>query len=57
LQTSDEYLFAQAENADIYEVEFTYKKSLPEKLGFAAQAAVDRLLMTWWERLNISRWF
>lgn len=57
LKTSDEYLFAQAENADIYEVEFTYKKSLPEKLGFAAQAAVDRLLMTWWERLNISRWF
>ena len=57
IQTSDEYLFAQAENADIYEVEFTYKKSLPEKLGFAAQAAVDRLLMTWWERLNISRWF
>lgn len=57
LQTSDEYLFSQAQNADIYEVEFTYKKSLPEKLGFAAQAAVDRLLMTWWERLNISRWF
>lgn len=57
LQTSDEYLFAQAEVADIYEVEFTYKKSLPEKLGFAAQAAVDRLLMTWWERLNVSRWF
>lgn len=57
LQTSDEYLFAQAETADIYEIEFTYKKSLPEKLGFAAQAAVDRLLMTWWERLNVSRWF
>ena len=57
LQTSDEYLFAQAENADIYEVEFTHKKTLPEKLGFAAQAAVDRLLMTWWERLNMSRWF
>jgi serine protease SohB len=57
LQTSDEYLFSQAENADIYEVEFTFKKSLSEKLGFAAQGAVDRLLMTWWERLNLSRWF
>ncbi|HTF95644.1 MAG TPA: protease SohB [Cellvibrio sp.] len=57
LQTSDEYLFAQAENADIYEVEFTFKKSLQEKLGFAAQGAVDRLLMSWWERLSISRWF
>ena len=57
LQTSDEYLFAQAETADIYEVEFTHKKTLPEKLGLAAQATIDRLLMTWWERLNISRWF
>lgn len=57
LQTSDEYLFAQAEAADIFQVEFSFKKSLPEKLGLAAQGAVDRLLMTWWERLNISRWF
>lgn len=57
LQTSDEYLFNQVESADIYEVEFTFKKSLQEKLGIAAQGAVDRLLMTWWERLNISRWF
>lgn len=57
LQTSDEYLFSQVETADIYQVEFIYKKSLPEKLGFAAQGAVDRLLMTWWERLNINRWF
>ncbi len=57
LQTSDEYLFAQAEAADIFEVSFTHKKTLPEKLGFAAQGAVDRLLMTWWERMNLSRWF
>lgn len=57
LQTSDEYLFTQAADADIYEVEFAFKKSLQEKLGIAAQGAVDRLLMSWWERLNISRWF
>lgn len=57
LQTSDEYLLAQSETADIYEVQFAHKKSLPEKLGFAAQGAVDRLLLTWWERLHHSRWF
>jgi serine protease SohB len=57
LQTSDEYLLSQSEMADIYEVEFAHKKSLPEKLGFAAQGAVDRLLLTWWERLHHSRWF
>jgi serine protease SohB len=57
LQTSDEYLLAYAENADIYEVAYSFKKSLPEKLGLAAQGAVDRLLLTWWERLNHNRWF
>lgn len=57
LHTSDEYLLTQAENADIYEVSYSFKKSLPEKLGIAAQGAVDRLLLTWWERLNHNRWF
>lgn len=57
LQTSDEYLLAQHQDAEIYQIEFTHKKSLPEKFGFAAQGAVDRLLLTWWERLNNSRWF
>lgn len=56
LMTSDEYLQTQAANADIYEVEFAHKKSLPEKLGFAAQGAVDRLLLKWWERLHHNRW-
>ena len=57
LYTSDEYLLAQAENADIYEVSYSFKKSLPEKLGIAAQGAVDRLLLPWWERLNHNRCF
>jgi serine protease SohB len=57
IETSDEYLFAQSTTADIYEVEFVHKKSLPEKLGLAAQGAVDRLLLTWWERFSVNRWF
>jgi serine protease SohB len=57
LKTSDEYLLSQSDNADIYEMEYVVKKSLPEKVGLAAQGAVDRLLMTWWERLQNSRWF
>ncbi|MDQ2075711.1 protease SohB [Marinimicrobium sp. ABcell2] len=57
LQTSDEYLLAQHPEADIYQVEFVHKKSLPEKFGFAAQGAVDRLLLTWWERGSQNRWF
>jgi serine protease SohB len=57
IETSDEYLVAQSSTADVYEVEFVHKKTLPEKLGLAAQNAVDRLLLTWWERLSVNRWF
>lgn len=57
IKTSDEYLLTLSETANIYEVEFTVKKSIQEKFGLAAQGAVDRLLMTWWERLNLQRWF
>ena len=57
LQTSDEYLLDQAESADIFEIEFTVKKSLPEKLGIAAQVAVERALLSVWEKSQLNRWF
>ena len=57
LQTSDEYLLNQCETADIYEIDFAVKKSLPEKLGMAAQTAVERTLMGIWEKAQASRWF
>ena len=57
LQTSDEYLLDQAENADIFEIEFALKKSLPEKLGIAAQVAVERALLSVWEKSQLNRWF
>ena len=57
LQTSDEYLLAQASTADIFEVEYSVKKSLPEKLGLAAQAVVERALFSVWEKVQNSRFF
>lgn len=57
IQTSDEYLTNQVDEADIFEVEYVLRKSLPEKLGFASQQAVDRLLLTWWDRMQVSRFF
>jgi serine protease SohB len=55
LQTSDEYLLAQSETADIFEVEFTIRKSLPEKLGMAAQVVVERALFSVWDKVQNSR--
>lgn len=57
IQTSDEYLVGQVDDADIFEVEYVVKKSLPEKLGIASQQAMDRLLLGGWERLQNSRFF
>jgi serine protease SohB len=55
IQTSDEYLTGQAGEADIFEVEYVLKKSFPERLGIASQQAMDRLLLTWCDRLRTSR--
>lgn len=57
LQTSDEYLLDQVETADIFEIEYAVKKSLPEKLGLAAQVAVERALFSVWEKSQLNRWF
>ena len=50
-QTSDEYLTAQLNNADIYTVTYAHKKSLPEKFGLALESSSDRFLMRWVRRL------
>ncbi|MBU3070097.1 protease SohB [Aestuariicella sp. G3-2] len=57
LLTSDEYIHTLAETADVYEVEYVFKKSIHEKLGLAAQGAIDRLLVTWLSRVQNSRFF
>ncbi|GAB1265319.1 protease SohB [Aurantivibrio infirmus] len=57
VKTSDEYLTSHHPESDIFEVTYHVKKSIPEKFGFASQAAMDRLLLTWWERLQSTRFF
>lgn len=52
LQTSDEYLVARSQQADLFEVAYVLKKKLHQRLGFAAEESADRLLLRWWERLT-----
>lgn len=42
ISTSDDYLLSKREDTDIYAVHFKQKRSLPERLGFAAETAIDR---------------
>lgn len=49
LLTSDEYLTSLLPDADVFEVSYVHKKTLPEKIGLAAEEGSDRLLMRWVE--------
>lgn len=57
IQTSDEYLLDQIADADVLEVQYVLKKSLSERVGLSMQAAMDRLILTWIERLQSSKFF
>lgn len=55
LMTSDEYLVERSADANIYEVKYAHHKTLPEKVGLAAENSADRLLLRWWNRLSAKR--
>ena len=57
LMTSDEYISNRVSSADVFEVEYTHRKTLQEKLGIAVQGAADRLIITWLTRLRANRFF
>jgi len=57
LSTSDEYIVSRAGEADVFQVAFVFKKTIQERFGFAAQASLDRLMLTWWGRLQSTRFF
>ncbi len=52
LGTSDEYLVARCDEADVYEVRYKRKKPLAQRFGMAAEETADRLLGRWWQRLQ-----
>ncbi|MFQ5545229.1 MAG: S49 family peptidase, partial [Acidiferrobacterales bacterium] len=55
LQTSDDYLLAANKNADLYEVIYTTKKTLSEKLVANMQSVVDNALLFWWQQTQQSK--
>ncbi|WP_407297319.1 protease SohB [Stutzerimonas zhaodongensis] len=57
LKTSDEYLASRAEKADLFQLHYAQRKSLPERFGMAASAMVEQSLMKGWSRLNEQRFW
>ena len=52
VRTSDDYLLAASKNADLYEVTYTTKKTLSEKLVANMQSIIDNTLLSWWQRAD-----
>ena len=50
LQTSDAFVQEHLEDWEVYEVSFVHKKNWQEKIGFAAQGAIERAFMKIWQR-------
>ncbi|GAB3275907.1 protease SohB [Parahaliea aestuarii] len=52
LQTSDAYIQQHLKTWEVYEVRYVQRKAWQEKLGMAAEGAVDRSLLRWFQRSN-----
>lgn len=55
LMTSDDYIIGQVEDADIYKVQYTTKKSLSERLGISVQQATENGISRVLNTLNSTR--
>ncbi len=50
LRTSDDYVQEHLKDWDVYEVKFVHKKNWQEKLGMAAEGALEKTFLKIWER-------
>ncbi len=57
LMTSDQYLAERAREAELYQLRYHEKKSLQERMGLAASAVLDGVLLRWWGRLSQPRFW
>ncbi len=57
LKTSDDYIVKACENSDVFHVKYAEKKTLPQKLGFALDTAIDSVLLKWFDRGTRNRFF
>ena len=50
LQTSDAFVQGRLKEQDVYEVKFVHKKSWQEKIGMAAEGAMEKAFLRIWQR-------
>ncbi|MDN3639696.1 protease SohB [Simiduia curdlanivorans] len=52
IMTSDEYITAKYADAQVFEMRFEVPKTMPQKLGLAAEATFERVIMKTWQQLS-----
>lgn len=57
LQTSDAYLTERARHAELLLLNYVERKRLQERVGLAASAMLDGVLLRWWSRLSQPRFW
>ena len=50
LQTSDDYVQEKLKDVDVFEIKFVHKKNWQEKLGLAAEGALEKAFLRIWQR-------
>lgn len=55
ISTSDEYIASRAKEVSVYEVKYVQKKSIQEKIGLAAQGAMESTMDKWLAR-TLQHW-
>lgn len=50
LQTSDAFVQEKLKDLDVFEVKFVHKKNWQEKMGLAAEGAMEKVLLKLWQR-------
>jgi len=50
LQTSDDFVQQRIKDSDVFDVRFVQKKNWQEKLGFAAEGALERAFLKIWQQ-------
>ena len=53
IDTSDQYLFDLSTHSDIFEVKYTHKKTLAERVGLHVEHAVERSILGVVQKLNL----
>jgi serine protease SohB len=56
IKTSDEYIIDACKNADVFEIEYEFQKSIQDKLGRVLEEGVARAVSRWFQQTHVDKY-